>query len=346
MARSGVQYEDVQRAVETLLDQGETPSVQKVREILGTGSFTTINEHLREWRARRDASRDAPPTHAMPEAVASLAERLWTQAQEAAGDALAQYRDAADRRVEAAHEATQDAERQAEDAAQREAALAAHLGETQQRLEARSAALATAEAERDQRRSEAEQLGERVQRLTRQLEKQQTEHERRLASQQEAQAQRETQLRERLSQEEQRHESAEARLMALLDEARQERQAVEKARVARERQLETRLAALQEEVKATRGALAEEEQRHREANWACHRAEELAQARQHEKALLQARIDEQRRLLDEQARRLRELESQFNRWLWQEPAPARPEAGPHDNSEDPDEAGSSAAEKR
>ncbi|MCP1365597.1 DNA-binding protein, partial [Halomonas sp. BBD48] len=38
MARSGVQYDDVRRAIDRLLQQGEAPSVQKIREVLGTGS--------------------------------------------------------------------------------------------------------------------------------------------------------------------------------------------------------------------------------------------------------------------------------------------------------------------
>ena len=49
MARSGVQYEDVQRAIHTLLSRGDAPSVQRIREVLGTGSFTTLSEHLRQW---------------------------------------------------------------------------------------------------------------------------------------------------------------------------------------------------------------------------------------------------------------------------------------------------------
>lgn len=338
MARSGVRYEDVERAIDTLLAQGETPSVQKVREVLGTGSFTTLSEHLRTWRARRDEKRDALPGLDIPESVATLAERVWEHAQEAANEALGEYRQQADRQVAAAQEAAQQAQREAEDAAQREAALAQHLADIQQRLEARSAALATTETERDQWRQDANRLSGHLSRQNEQFEKLQAEHERKEAKQRAALEQREAQHRERLAQEEQRHESAEARLMGLLDEARQERQTVEKARAARERQLESRLDALQKQLKEARGALVEEEKRYRESDWARIRAEEQAATRQREQGLLQARIDEQKRLLEEQARRLRELEAQLNRWLWRMPVRDADDREIDENTEGPADA--------
>ena len=67
MARNGIQYEDVQRAIDTLLRRDEAPTVQKIRDILGTGSFTTISDHLREWRLRRERNRDVTPGDAPPE---------------------------------------------------------------------------------------------------------------------------------------------------------------------------------------------------------------------------------------------------------------------------------------
>ncbi|WP_163575755.1 DNA-binding protein [Halomonas faecis] len=332
MARSGVRYEDVERAVDTLLAQGETPSVQKVREVLGTGSFTTLSEHLRAWRARRDETRDALSGLGIPESVATLAERVWEHAQEAANEALGEYREQADRQMAAAQEAAQQAQRKAEDAVQREAALAQHLADIQQRLEARSADLATIEAERDQWRQDANRLSGHLSRLNERFEELQAEHERKDAERRATLEQREAQHRERLAQEEQRHESAEARLMGLLDEARQERQTVEKARAARERQLESRLDALQKQLEETRGALAEEEKRYRESDWARSRAEEQAATRQREQGLLQERVDEQKRLLEEQARRLRELEAQLDHWLWQMPARDVDDGEPDENT--------------
>lgn len=50
MSRPGVDYETIKQTAVKLLSQGIAPSVQKIREELGTGSNTTIAEHLKVWR--------------------------------------------------------------------------------------------------------------------------------------------------------------------------------------------------------------------------------------------------------------------------------------------------------
>ncbi|WP_290797666.1 DNA-binding protein [Halomonas sp.] len=319
MARSGVQFEDVQRAIDDLLSRGETPSVQKVREVLGTGSFTTISDHLREWRTRREENRDVPPPRGMPGVLQELAEGLWHKAQESANETLGHYREEADRRVEEAEVRVAEARRQAEDTQQRESALAAHLASTEQRLEERNTALARGEAQREQLDEKIQRLETRHAELEGLLTRIRGEMSQQALEHQQAVSALETRQRERLTREEQRHESAEARLMGLLDEARQERQAGEKSAAEREKQLGVRVERLERQLLDARGKLAEEEKHHREADWARRQAETLADTRQHEQALLQARIDEQKRLLEEQARRLRDLERQLHRCLWQTP---------------------------
>lgn len=317
MARSGVQFEDVQGAIEALLAKGEAPSVQKIREVLGTGSFTTISDHLREWRFQREAGRDLPAAQAMPEPVQRLAEGLWHTAQEAAGEALASYREQADHRVAEAQAAMQEAQRKVENAEQREAALAAHLAGTEQRLEQRSAALARVESERDQWQERARQFEERLKRTLQQLDKLQQESEQQAQAHQQALADRDAQQLARLNQEEQRHEAAEARLMSLLDEARQERVSVGKRHDATVAQLEKRQEGMQRQLHETQAALAREEKQHRETQWARSRAEERIDTLRHEQSLLQARIDDQKRHLDEQAARLRTLDAELIRRIWQ-----------------------------
>ena len=128
--------------------------------------------------------------------------------------------------------------------------------------------------------------------------------------------------------------------MALLDEARQERQAADKVHAQRHQQLETRLERTERLVQEARSALAEEEKRHRETDWARRQAEERTHTQQHEQVLLQGRIDEQKQLLAEQARRLRELETQLHRCLWQAPVtPQRDENGNHQEGETEQPAG-------
>lgn len=341
MARSGVTYEDVQRAIDELLTRGDAPSVQKIREILGTGSFTTISEHLREWRQQREENRDVPPPRGMPATLQELAEGLWRQAQESANQALTHYREEADRKIEEAREAAADAHRQAEDARQRETALASHLAGTEQRLETLSAELATRQADNETLRKAEQRLATRLAEAESLLQRHRDEAARVADEHQQAMQAREAEHREKLSREEKRHESAETRLMALLDQARQERLAQEKAAAGREEQLEKRLARQESQLQEARARLAEEEKRHRETDWARRQAESLADTRQHEQALLQARIDEQKRHLEDQAQRVRSLEEQLHRCLWQTPT-AKGNEAEGDDAED----GEKSSEKR
>ncbi|MGM0915292.1 MAG: DNA-binding protein [Pseudomonadota bacterium] len=340
MARSGVTYEDVQRAIDELLTRGDAPSVQKIREVLGTGSYTTISEHLRAWRQQREENRDVPPPRGMPAALQELAEGLWRQAQESANQALTHYREEADRKVEQAHEAAADAHRQAEDARQRETALASHLAGTEQRLETLSAELATRQADNETLRKTEQRLATRLAEAESLLQRHRDEAARVADEHQQAMQARDAEHREKLTREEQRHESAETRLMALLDQARQERQAQEKAAVGREEQLERRLARQESQLQEARARLAEEEKRHRETDWARRQAESLADTRQHEQALLQARIDEQKRHLEDQTQRVRHLEEQLHHCLWQTPA------AKGDQAEGNAEGGETSGEKR
>lgn len=94
MARLGVDYETIKHAACKLLSQGVAPSVQKVREILGTGSNTTIAEHLKIWReeyAKKNIHH--LPSH-MPKELISTFEVLWQTAMGHAEDQLAAYKKA------------------------------------------------------------------------------------------------------------------------------------------------------------------------------------------------------------------------------------------------------------
>jgi len=52
MARPGVTYFDVAKTVVQLIEQKIHPSIEEIRKVLGTGSNSTINRHLREWRSK------------------------------------------------------------------------------------------------------------------------------------------------------------------------------------------------------------------------------------------------------------------------------------------------------
>src|SRR6202051_4866914 len=78
----GVTAADVERAADSLLRLGHRPTIERIREQLGTGSPNTINPMLDAWWKRLSARLSSGPAalHRLPESVAHVAEALWMQA--------------------------------------------------------------------------------------------------------------------------------------------------------------------------------------------------------------------------------------------------------------------------
>lgn len=55
MSRPGVTYEEVAAVAERMTANGERPSINTIRDHLGTGSPNTIHRHLRTWQTSRPA---------------------------------------------------------------------------------------------------------------------------------------------------------------------------------------------------------------------------------------------------------------------------------------------------
>jgi chromosome segregation ATPase len=245
MAR-GITQTDVDRAADALLANGERPTVDRVRQFLGTGSPNTVTRLLDAWwrglssRLDTSAARMAVPD--APDEVAQLAGQLWEQALTSARElehaALAAERDAmaaarleADARVAASQQA---AEAAADAKSQAVQALEAAL----QRLEAQQALVDRLQdqvADLGRQRDDALLRGERAEAtaedLRGRLEAARLDHER-------SRAEAADHLR-----------SVEDRSHAEVDRARQEAQALrtqlqsaEKAHAARARELEAQLA--------------------------------------------------------------------------------------------------------
>lgn len=242
MARSGICYEDVQTAAESLLGRGLNPTIQRVRELLGTGSNTTISEHLKTWQQQMaDAPRIMlPPT--VPEAVMTALDAFWKIAVQHAEAAFEEQRATAARAVAAA-EQDRDAALADQRQAQAQAAEFRRQLETTQaavrdladRLlveqERRTAAETAIQAAEDRARAAMASVGEiraeteaRIAQMDATLQQQRIDGEH-----QQAEAQ------QRLVDERQRNEANEARFMQMLDRERTER-TVEQQAFAAERQ--------------------------------------------------------------------------------------------------------------
>jgi len=72
MSRAGVTLLDVEQAALKLQGRGKNPSVDAVREVLETGSKSTIAQHLRDWKAQQ-----SEPQGKLPQDLLALVSGLW-----------------------------------------------------------------------------------------------------------------------------------------------------------------------------------------------------------------------------------------------------------------------------
>lgn len=83
MARAGITYTEVAKAASRLQMENKNPTVDNVRELIGTGSRSTIMVHLRTWRDKNliESQADGLPI-ALVEATKSLWNRMKSETDE------------------------------------------------------------------------------------------------------------------------------------------------------------------------------------------------------------------------------------------------------------------------
>ena len=81
MARAGVNYSNISQAAEYIQTQGQVPTVDRVREYLGTGSKSTIAPLLKQWRETNAASSSE---HALPKDLINSVKTLYDLVQQQA----------------------------------------------------------------------------------------------------------------------------------------------------------------------------------------------------------------------------------------------------------------------
>jgi len=77
MARYGVTKQDVYEAASQLMGQGKTPTIEHIRQILQTGSHSTIASHLRDWRATHSHAQTVALNEGLPQEMVSMMKGLW-----------------------------------------------------------------------------------------------------------------------------------------------------------------------------------------------------------------------------------------------------------------------------
>lgn len=81
MGRNGVSYLDISKAAFELQGRGINPTVDAVREILGTGSKSTIGPYLKQWRNKQE---EGGQKASLPQELSSVVKGLYIQLQEKA----------------------------------------------------------------------------------------------------------------------------------------------------------------------------------------------------------------------------------------------------------------------
>ncbi|GAB2198394.1 DNA-binding protein [Sessilibacter sp. MAH4] len=90
MARAGITYYDVSKAAEAIKIQNQEPTVDRVREHLGTGSKSTIAPLLKRWRSDNGEVVDVS---GLPNDLVEVVKALHERVQQMADQRIAQSRD-------------------------------------------------------------------------------------------------------------------------------------------------------------------------------------------------------------------------------------------------------------
>ena len=145
---------DIHAAADKIAAQGATPTLAAVRSALGGGSFTTISEAMKEWKASQQASATPirePAPAAIADRMAAAASETWAAALEMANDRMRSEREALD-------VARGEMEKAQAEAAELADQLAADLEGAQATIEQQRQTLASAETQAGQQAAKSAAL--------------------------------------------------------------------------------------------------------------------------------------------------------------------------------------------
>lgn len=90
MGRIGITYLEVSKAIAAIQGKQQVPTVDRIRDVLGTGSRSTISKYLREWKEKNQLL----PTDelGMPVELLQMVKSLWAMLKEKSDNELEQAR--------------------------------------------------------------------------------------------------------------------------------------------------------------------------------------------------------------------------------------------------------------
>lgn len=286
MARTGITYDDVAQTATALLARGENPTIQRIREQLGSGSNTTISNHLRLWQQQRreDGALSLPP--ALPEQLLPALETFWQIAVEQAAATFEQERAAARRAVDEAQQARDEALAECRQLAQERAALSADLERMGALLQQREQNLETERETRQRLETELHAATERRAALEEALSEAREALVETRREQQQILAELDRKHEQRLTDERQRAEAEQTRLLRQIDDERQTARAERRALADQQEQEHARWRDAQQQT------LTEHRQQCQRLETALEQERAARQTAEQARAMLQGRIEQ------------------------------------------------------
>ncbi|ENB7844743.1 DNA-binding protein [Salmonella enterica subsp. enterica serovar Newport] len=156
--------EQIMRAADELDQEGQNPTLARVRKKLGGGSFTTISEVMIEWRAQKARSVHAqePPPQAVTDRLAAFGDDIWALALEIADASFAGEREALEKSQQEKEEARLEATALADQLTDELAKARTHILTLEEKLAVARKETAAVANERDDARREASSLREKM----------------------------------------------------------------------------------------------------------------------------------------------------------------------------------------
>jgi len=97
MSRPGITYQEVANAAVQLQGQNENPTVDRVREILNTGSKSTIARYLKEWKLKTG---HVITSDTIPHELIAIVKGLWERLKSESNIQIAQCQQEAERLID------------------------------------------------------------------------------------------------------------------------------------------------------------------------------------------------------------------------------------------------------
>lgn len=105
MARPGITYSEVANAAQQILASGKSPTIEAVRNLLGSGSNSTLAAHLKAWRSTQDQNNEISAKENIPEVLVSALKGVWEKMASLAQEKIQTVEQEAKQAIDATNEA-------------------------------------------------------------------------------------------------------------------------------------------------------------------------------------------------------------------------------------------------